>query len=66
MTARVLILQSLPTCCVICRGGRQVQVVAGENPLTGRKRGRTRCPHCVDSIPVAHLPIRIDIPKGAA
>jgi hypothetical protein len=54
---RTLVLASLPQCCVVCRGTRSVRnTVSGPIP----------CPHCVTGMPVAHLPWRQDIPRGAA
>lgn len=63
---RVLVLASLPSCCVICHGARRVQLVTGQNPMTGGTAPTTRCPHCQDQVPIVHLPIREDVESRSA
>jgi hypothetical protein len=63
---RTLVLASLPRFCVVCRGLGRVLLISGENPLTGATSPTTRCPHCVDQVPVVHLPIREDIQNRSA
>lgn len=47
---------SNPRFC-ICGGTGRVLVAVGVHPLTGARAGQTtRCPHCQDEVPVAHLP----------
>jgi hypothetical protein len=53
---RVLVLASLPQVCVCCAGTRSMRNADG---------GNTPCPHCVDGLPVVHLPMRQDTPRGA-
>jgi hypothetical protein len=53
---RVLVLASLPRLCPLCDGHRAVRTAAGQVP----------CPHCVDGLPVVHLPMRQDTPRGAS
>jgi len=65
--SRVLVVASLPSCCVLCAGTGRVRIVRGTAPLTGSHQGQTtRCPHCHDQLPIAHLPMRVDSPKDAA
>lgn len=51
----VLVLASLPQLCVVCSGHRAVSTATGPVP----------CPHCVGGLPVLHLPMRQDSPRGA-
>ena len=62
---RVLVVTSLPACCVICAGRGRVRLVRGVAP-TGAHGQTTRCPHCQDQLPIAHLPMRADRPRDAA
>lgn len=63
---RVLVLASLPACCVVCDGDRKLYLVRGTSLTGAAAGGGTRCPHCVDQVPVVHLPIREDRPRGDA
>lgn len=45
-TLPVVILQSLPDCCVICGGDLRVLLVPVQPGVTSRP---IRCPHCVGS-----------------
>jgi hypothetical protein len=67
MKHRALVLATLPALCPVCDGRRKVRLVRGVQPLTGATPGGgTRCPHCVDQMPVVHLPFRADHPRGDA
>lgn len=58
---RFLIAASAPRFCPVCSGERAVRLVRVDRV---RGAGRVRCPHCVDHMPVVHLPIREDHPRG--
>lgn len=59
---RTLVLASAPHACAVCAGTRRVQLVAPPG-LTGG--GPMACPHCcTPRLPVAHLPMRPDTPRG--
>lgn len=64
---RFLVMASLPSRCTVCAGGGRVRIVRGIAPLTGSHHGQTtRCPHCHDQLPIAHLPMRTDHPRNDA
>lgn len=58
---RFLIAASAPRFCPVCGGERVVRLVRVDRV---RGAGRVRCVHCVDRIPVIHLPFRTDHPRG--
>lgn len=64
--ARVLVVASLPSHCVVCGGDRRVLIVRGYSPTGARTGQTTPCPHCQGSLPIAHLPMRTDSPKDVA
>jgi hypothetical protein len=51
---RVLVVASAPAHCVICQGSRRVDIGGATGP----------CPHCQLGLPIAHLPMRVDIPRS--
>lgn len=63
---RILVLQSLPSLCAVCGGKQGLRVVHGTSPSGAKRGATTRCPHCVDRLPVVHLPMRVDVPRGDA
>lgn len=62
-TSRHLVVASAPRYCAVCAGDLAMRLVRID-----RARGavRVRCPHCIDRIPVLHLPLRDEHPRGAA
>jgi hypothetical protein len=53
---RVLVLASLAQCCPVCQGRRAVQDTTTAGPVP--------CPHCLQGLPVVHLPMYQDTPRG--
>jgi len=60
---RAVVLASLPQCCLICKGDRQVglgiQWPTPDSPIS-LASPPVPCPHCIDGIPIVHLPHYVD------
>lgn len=60
---RTLVLACLPKFCPVCSGDGQVQRLDFAAP---QDYGPVPCPRCTEHLPVLHLPMRRDLPRGAA